>query len=407
MADKRAVVFCPSPLGIFEQSLALQEAGRLGAMALGFYSHLDRQPWRGLPEGRLRSYLTKRYRPEIDGSLVRMHPQRSAIVELGRRLTKDRKRQDELVFWSNRGFDSWISKNIPKFGNLVVGYESSSLETFRCAQRLGLPRVLYQPIPCADIAVELLADEARMQPALAGSLRYNYFPPSELARRQEERELADVILCASSFTKASLVQVGVRPEKVVVIPYGVDQEAFKPTADKFDVFSVIWAGSFTQTKGIGYLLEALARAPVPGAELVLAGYAAGRDAVTHYEDRVRVRRVGHLDHAALARSMARCHVHVFPTLLDGFGRNIIEAMASGLPVIATPNCAAADLIEDGVTGFLVSIRDVDTICERLVWIHQHPQQAIEMGLLARTRVQHLTRAAYRRSFAAEIDRWWK
>jgi starch synthase len=92
--------------------------------------------------------------------------------------------------------------------------------------------------------------------------------------------------------------------------------------------------------------------------------------------------------------------------MEGFGRNIIEAMASGLPVITTKHSAGPDLIEDGVTGFIVPIRDVDAICERLAWINDHPREAIEMGLRARERVSVLTQADYRRRFADCIYKIW-
>jgi glycosyltransferase involved in cell wall biosynthesis len=104
--------------------------------------------------------------------------------------------------------------------------------------------------------------------------------------------------------------------------------------------------------------------------------------------------------------MARCHVHVFPTLLDGFGRNLIEAMASGLPVITTPHCAGPDLIEDGVTGFIVPIRDADAICDRLAWLYAHPVEAMDMGRRARASVRALTKADYRRRFANRIEALW-
>ena len=204
----------------------------------------------------------------------------------------------------------------------------------------------------------------------------------------------------------SLIEAGVEQQKIFVEPYGVDQTVFSPSTEKFSRFSVIWAGSYTQTKGVGYLLEALAREPVPGIELVLAGYPYGIDAVALYEDRVRVRRLGHISRQELGKAMRQCHAHVFPTLIEGFGRNIIEAMASGLPVITTPNCAGPDLIENGITGFIVPIRDVDAICEKLAWIHDHPEEAIEIGNRARSRVSSLSQADYRRRFSDRIHNVW-
>src|SRR6185295_13368886 len=365
----RALVFCPGPMGIFEQSLALQERGSLGTMAVDYYCDLGAPRFRWIPEGRIKKYLRKRYHPPLDSRRVRVRLLPSIITKFATGKARDSQTRDRWVFWHNAQFDRWVASNLPRFGNLAFGYESSSLLTFRRAIESGVPRVLYQPIACAEKSATLLEEERRRFPALAGTLRYNWFPEEELDRRREERQLADAILCASSFTRDSLIEAGVEPGKIFVEPYGVDQSVFAPSQEKFPRFSVAWASSFTQTKGIGYLLEALAREPVPGMELVLAGYPYGVDAVAPYENRIRVRRLGHISRQEIGKMMGRCHAHVFPTLIEGFGRNIIEAMASGLPVVTTGHCAGPDLIEDGVTGFIVPIRDVDAICEKLAWIY--------------------------------------
>ena len=401
----RAVVFSPGPMGIFEQSLALQERGWLGTMAIDYYCDLASSRFRWLRNGRVKKFLRKRYHPPLDSRRIRTRLLPSVVTKLatGRGKIQNRNR---WVFWHNAQFDAWVAGHLQEFGNLAFGYESASQLTFRRAINLEIPRVLYQPIACAELAIKLLDEEARRFPALADTLRYNWFPEAELQRRQEERRLANAIICASQFTKRSLIEAGIEAEKIFVEPYGVDQSLFKGSAEKFANFSVIWASSYTQTKGIGYLLEALSREPVPGIELVLAGFPYGTDAVSLYEDRIRVRRLGHLNRRELAQVMRRCHVHVYPTLLDGFGRNIIEAMASGLPVITTPNCGGPDLIENGVTGFIVPIRDIDAICDRLAWLNDHPQEAIKMGERAGARAAGLTEPNYRSRFADRIREIW-
>ncbi len=401
-----SVVFCPSPMGIFEQSLALQERGWLGTMAIDFYADLGSSKYRWLSEGRVKKYLRKRYHSPIDASKVRTRLLPSVMTKVATTWARENTTRTSWVFWHNIQFDRWVSKNLEKFGNLAFGYESACQFTFERAKKLGMPTILYQPIACAEFALQLLNEEKELFPQLADTVRYCWFPEEELERRREERKLADAVVCASEFTKKSLIDVGVQAEKIIVEPYGVDQTVFAPSSEKFENFSVVWASSYTQTKGIGYLLEALAKKPVPDMELVLAGYPYGTDAVKLYEDRIRVRRLGHIARQELGTIMGRCHVHVFPTLLEGFGRNIIEAMASGLPVITTPNCAGPDLIEDGVTGFIVPIRDVDAIYEKLIWVYEHPQEAIEMGERARVRVANLTQADYRERFANRIHDVW-
>jgi glycosyltransferase involved in cell wall biosynthesis len=394
-------------MGIFEQSLALQERGWLGSMVIDYYCDLSSPLYKWIPEGKLKKYLRKRYHPALDSRYVRTYPSQAIRARVRTRLARNEMDRIREVFWHNAQLDRRVATRLPGLGNLAFGYEGASIHTFRRAKELGIPCVLYQPIACAEKALTLLEEEKRLFPELADTLRYNWFSDYEIEIRREERRLADAILCASTFTKQSLVEVGVEPEKIFVEPYGVDQSTFHPSEDKFPKFSVIWASSYTQTKGIGYLLESLTREPVSGMELVLAGYPFGADAVSPYEDRIRVRRLGHISRQELGQIMGRCHVHVFPTLLEGFGRNIIEAMASGLPVITTAHCAGPDLIEDGVTGFIVPIRDADAICEKLAWVNDHPREAVEIGARARERVSELTPADYRRRFAGRINQVWQ
>jgi alpha-maltose-1-phosphate synthase len=405
--ELRAVIFCPGPMGIFEQSLALQERGWLGSMVIDYYCDLSSAPYKWIPEGKLKKFLRKRYHPALDSSYVKTYLSQAVRGRIRTNLARHEMDRVRGVYWHNAQIDRWTAARLPGLGNLVFGYEGASIHTFRRAKEFGIVSVLYQPIACAEKALTLLEEEKRLFPALGDTLRYNLFPDNEMEIRREERRLADAILCASEFTKQSLVEAGVPPEKIFVEPYGVDQDTFRPSKDKFPSFSVIWASSYTQTKGIGYLLEALTREPVSGIELVLAGYPFGTDAVAMYEDRIRVRRLGHISRPELSQIMGRCHVHVFPTLLEGFGRNIIEAMASGLPVITTRHCAGPDLIEDGVTGFIIPIRDVDAICEKLAWIYDHPQEAMEMGERARERVASLTQPNYRQRFADRIYEVWQ
>src|SRR5579883_2929847 len=208
MGDLRAVVFSPGPMGIFEQSLALQERSALGTMALDYYCDLSRPPFAWLHEGKLKALLRKRYHPQLDRRLVRLRVAPALLQRVANRFAKRSEDMNRLVFWHNAQFDRWTARHLPAFGNLAFGYESASLYTFRRAKQLGLPTVLYQPIACAETALDLLGEEARRHPDLASSLRYNWFPDEELERRREERRLADAIICASSFTKQSLVATG-------------------------------------------------------------------------------------------------------------------------------------------------------------------------------------------------------
>jgi glycosyltransferase involved in cell wall biosynthesis len=92
-------------------------------------------------------------------------------------------------------------------------------------------------------------------------------------------------------------------------------------------------------------------------------------------------------HEELPELYNRASVVVFPSLNDGFGLVILEAMACRVPVIATENTGGPDVIRDGVDGFIIPIRDVEALKERLLWLYEHRDACREMGVNARKRVE--------------------
>ena len=118
---------------------------------------------------------------------------------------------------------------------------------------------------------------------------------------------------------------------------------------------------------------------LPNAELVLVGsnlFPTGwleqyKDIYCH---------IPSVPHLLLNQYYSSASVLVFPSLVEGFGLVILEAMACGIPVITTPNTAGADIITDRLDGFIVPIRNVEALKEKLEWCYCHPQELAEMGL---------------------------
>ena len=88
-------------------------------------------------------------------------------------------------------------------------------------------------------------------------------------------------------------------------------------------------------------------------------------------------------------------VLVFPSLFEGFGLVILEAMAQGMPVITTSHTAGPDLIEEGVDGFIVPIRSADAIAEKLCLLARDPDRLSAMQQAARRKAQSHSWESYR------------
>src|SRR5574343_207003 len=178
-----------------------------------------------------------------------------------------------------------------------------------------------------------------------------------------EVKLATDFLCASSLTKKSLMFKGVSEDKIKVIPYGVDTAKFTFSERKHsEIFKVIFIGSLNQRKGITYLLDALAQLQNIELTIVTRGIY-DETLIQNYNFPIHV--VVDVPHEKLQDELHKAHCFVLPSILEGFGQVILEAMATGIPVIATENTAAIDIIESGKEGFVTPIRNVQAIKENI------------------------------------------
>ena len=108
-------------------------------------------------------------------------------------------------------------------------------------------------------------------------------------------------------------------------------------------------------------------------------------------------------HAEVLAEMAAHDVFAFPSLFEGFGLVLLEAMAMGLPVITTAHTAAPDLIDEGVEGFIVPIRSSEAIVEKLELLIREPDRLAEMSASARRRAREHTWERYEQTLAAGIS----
>ncbi len=167
----------------------------------------------------------------------------------------------------------------------------------------------------------------------------------------------DVVLSPSSATDARLRQLGIAPDRIGRWDRGVDLERFGPALREPGSLpgpvNVLYAGRLTKEKGVELLADAFlaARRRDPRLHLVLAG---GGPEEAALRERLgdHATFLGWLHGPALARAYASADVFLFASETDTFGQVILEAQASGLPVVAVDAGGPATLIENGQTGLL-------------------------------------------------------
>jgi len=198
---------------------------------------------------------------------------------------------------------------------------------------------------------------------------------------------ADACIVPSSFVVDSLTQAGVK-KNIYIIPFGVtmpadwsEENIIHRAQQKKIIY--LFAGNVNYRKGIVYLLEAWQKANLQNAQLIIAGrvFREVRSLVNQYLDS-SIRYVGFVN---LKEYFKQAQVLVFPTLLEGSAKAVYEAMSYGLTIVTTPN--AGSIVEDGKSGFIVSIANAKQLAEKLQFLHTHHEVIADMGKAAFQRVQ--------------------
>jgi glycosyltransferase involved in cell wall biosynthesis len=215
--------------------------------------------------------------------------------------------------------------------------------------------------------------------------------PHITIREEEIYSTADAITVPSSVARRSFLQMGLPPEKIHVIPYGVRLDQFTPTdAPPQNSFEALFAGQVSLRKGIPYLLQAFAGLRHPNKRLTIAG--AIQDDIRTLLSTLPTDNVvftGPLPQHQLAKKMSASHLLVLPSIEEGLALVQGQAMACGCPVLATTATGAEDLFTDGEQGFIVPDRDTDALTQKMQQIADDPTLQHNLSEAALRRVKTL------------------
>lgn len=378
--------------------------------ALALPPALTGMPWPGTA---LQRELGRRSFPELSWRHTHARPYREltriVAFRLGLRTLTRHETSWASIDRMYHAHDAWVARVLERPGSATVqavyAYEDGALSSFRAARARGLCCLYDLPIAHWRMLRRLLQEEAELHPAWAGTMAGLRDSAAKLARKDEELILADRVVVASSFTRASVEAQFGTELPVSVIPYGAPAPVVTAPAarSRGARLRALYAGHLNQRKGMAYLIRAMQRLDVPW-HLTLAG-PKPTDAPQELDDFLadpRCTWLGHVPHATLLEHMARAHVFVFPSIVEGFAMVLYEAMAAGLPVITTPHTAGPDILTDGVEGFLTPIRDPDATAARLARLYADEPARYAMGEAALARAAGSHWRAYEDATAAMV-----
>jgi glycosyltransferase involved in cell wall biosynthesis len=277
-------------------------------------------------------------------------------------------------------------------------YEDGALHTFRAAKAAGKKCLYDLPIGYWRAAREILTDEAERRPEWRATMAGLKDSEEKLVRKDAELRLADRILVASSFTKMTLEECPFPIAPITVIPYGAN-DVLSPQ-DKVvrssagSVLRVLFVGGLSQRKGIADLFEAM---EILGsqAELTVIGRKPTEACAALNSALGKHRWIESLPREQILAEMRAHDVLVFPSLFEGFGLVVTEALSQGLPVITTSHTCGPDVLTEGEDGFIVPIRDPEAIAEKLQRLHRDRERLAAMSVAARKKAETLTWESYR------------
>lgn len=273
-----------------------------------------------------------------------------------------------------------ILNNSFSHANAVYAYEDGALSTFQAAKLKQLVCLYDLPIGYWRAARHLMKAEIELRPEWAATITGFNDSENKLARKDEELHLADEIFVASSFTKSTLSFYPEALNNVHVIPYGFPAVTQPKVYDysKKRKLKVLFVGGLSQRKGIAYLFDAVKNYK-DAVDLTVVGNTTGVDCPALDKALLNCNWIPSLPHTEILKLMKSMDVLVFPSLFEGFGLVITEAMSQGTPVITTDRTAGPDVIQNGKNGWITEAGSSDAINACLQNIIDQPDLLNEVG----------------------------
>jgi glycosyltransferase involved in cell wall biosynthesis len=235
-------------------------------------------------------------------------------------------------------------------GSHLLLYSPYAWEAFTAKYAHNPRKILFQYHPHPDLERRILLEDSVKYPFVRHSFEEESGEHVGNELRQRSRDSwkhADLILCASSFTRRSLLEAGAKSSICTVVPYGIDVSNVpdgRVESTASERFSALFVGSGTQRKGLHHLLLAWKKAVLPKQSrltLVCRFIDPGIAALARQMPNVDL--IYGISTDQLRCLFATSSIFIMPSLVEGFGQVYLEALAQGCPVLGTPNTGLPDV----------------------------------------------------------------
>lgn len=376
----KVIVAHPGQQHSYQAAIALKEKGMLYRYVTTVYDSPNSLMMRVGKRFMKRDNLKRaqgRKNELLDGNVTQFCELYGLMLLLILRLDKTKKR----VFYNK--FNQFVSR---RFGrkvadyaikhevDAVICYDTSSAECFRILEKKApnIIRILDNAAPnryglCKEY--HRIDEESHIFEKQRDTFKEYLLDEKKAEPYREEAKLAHCHIVASSFSKRMLVNAGISADRIAVIPYGFETKHRKQDVhrNEMDKLRFLFVGEISPQKGI-YDYIAVAQKFYGLAEFHAAGGGVERLPVadkSNFEHSIVYH--GFLTKDQLFELYQQCDVFVFPSLGDGFGFVVLEALSFGLPVICSRNSVGEDIIRDQYNGLLINAGDSTQLAEKIKW----------------------------------------
>jgi glycosyltransferase involved in cell wall biosynthesis len=415
MSLKKSCIIChPGTQHSPFTAKALEDAGLLDLYLTGFY-YVDTNPTINFLMNfsiKLKRQLLRRRPVEISRNKVKNFPffeffsvlvakafpkqQIEKQIKIGRQIRLIR--NNCFAIYANRV----LERRKPK---VVIAYEGLAYNILRNSPDWQL-KILDHTSGTLAKANSIYREESQRNPEFASNFPQS-FPKKMITERTVEMELADIILVSSDYMKKNIIELGIPSKKIRFLPYGVDLTRFSPKipskkqAPLSLPLEIIYVGNLSQHKGIKYLIQSVKQFSEKQVRLTLLGLnLIPTSIIDSLPPNIRI--LPNVPNHEVPQFLQNSELFVFPAIHEGSSRTIYEAMATGLPIITTPN--SGSIVKDGKTGFIVSSGDVNMINSRIRYFLNNPMELKTMGKAARYDVINYSWNKYGERLAQIIEK---
>lgn len=391
----------------YQVPLALAEAGLLDQFITDAYSGPLLRRIAPLLPASIRSKVEFRHLEGLPDSKVRCLWPTTMREHFRHRLGCSRESTYLLL---DRRFSEASAKRARQSRASLLLYSSYAWEAFQASYPHEPRRVLFQYHPHPDIEARILAEDRNRFASILDPQgdAANPIPPAPGVVAPGDRDawrFADLVICASAFTRRSLISEGLDPQKCVVIPYGIDANTQERDTDPPDSeFKALFVGSGVQRKGLHHLLLAWSSARLPGRArltLVCRNIEAPLARLAASIRGVELIRGTTAD--SLRRLYASSHLFAMPSLVEGFGQVYLEALAQGCPVLGTENTCLPDIGKEREGVFTTAAGEIDPLVAVLESLAETLPGRTELRASARSLAARWTWPRFRKGLIASLS----